>query len=59
MPQFLFFRDISLLYTLIAYFFFAIWNEKELEPKGIPQWFVGLLLGIHQSAIGQFFPCPW
>ena len=40
-------------------FFFAIWNKKELEPKGIPQLFVGLLAGMRQSAIGQFLPCPW
>ena len=32
--------------------------EKELEPKCVPQLFVGLLLGTRQSAIGQLFSCP-
>ena len=33
--------------------------RKELEPKCVPQWFLGLLLGTRQSAIGQlFFPVP-
>lgn len=29
--------------------------RRGLEPKCIPQWFLGLLLGYGQSAIGQFF----
>ena len=29
--------------------------RKELEPKCVPQWFLGLLLGTRQSAISQFF----
>ena len=28
---------------------------RELEPKCVPQWFLGWLLETHQSAIGQFF----
>ena len=30
----------------------------ELEPKCLPQLFVGLLLGTHQSAIGHFSLSP-
>ena len=33
-------------------------TRRELEPNCVPQLFLGLLLGTHQSAIGQFFPCP-
>ena len=33
-------------------------NEKGLEPKCVPQMFLGLLLGTRRSAIGQFFPVP-
>ena len=29
--------------------------RKELEPKCVPQWFLGLLLGTRQSALSQFF----
>ena len=29
--------------------------RKELEPKCVPQWFLGLLLGTRLSAIGQCF----
>ena len=32
--------------------------RSKLEPKCVPQLFLGLLLGIHQLAIGQSFPCP-
>ena len=31
---------------------------RELESKFVPQWFLGSLLGTHQSAIGQFFFFP-
>ena len=29
--------------------------RRELEPKRVPQWFLGSLLGTRRSAIGQFF----
>ena len=29
--------------------------RRELEPKRVPQWFLGSLLGTRWSAIGQFF----
>ena len=35
--------------------FTTLETTRELEPKCVPQLFLGLLLGTHQSAIGQFF----
>ena len=32
--------------------------RRELEPKCVPQLFLGSLLGTRRSAIGQFFRCP-
>ena len=32
--------------------------RRTLEPKCVPQWFLGSLLGTWRSAIGQFFPVP-
>ena len=32
--------------------------RRELEPKRVPQVFLGSLLGTRRSAIGQFFCCP-
>ena len=32
--------------------------RSKLEPKGVPQLFLGLLLGMIRLAIGQSFPCP-
>ena len=32
-------------------------DKRELEPKCIPQWFLGTLLhGRRQSVVGHFFP---
>ena len=31
-------------------------TRRELEPKGVPQLFMGLLLRTRWSAIGHFFP---
>ena len=33
-------------------------HEKGSGANSAPELFVGLILGQHQSAIGQFFPCP-
>jgi len=33
-------------------------TRRELEQKCVPQFFLGLLLGTRQSAIGQCFPRP-
>ena len=39
--------------------FTTLETTRELEPKCVPQVFLGLLLGTRQSAIGQFFsPVP-
>lgn len=35
--------------------FATLGTRRGLEPKCIPQWFLGLLLGPGQSAFGQFF----
>ena len=35
--------------------FATLETKRGLEPKCIPQWFLGLLLGPGQSAIGHFF----
>ena len=33
-------------------------TRRKIEPKCVPQVFLGTLLGTRLSAIGQFFPCP-
>ena len=38
--------------------FTTLETTRELEPKCVPQLFLGLLLGTRQSAIGQFCPSP-
>ena len=42
----------------LAYQFATLEARRELEPKSIPQLFLGSLLGTRRSAIGQFFPSP-
>ena len=33
--------------------------RREMEPRCVPQLFVGSLLSMRRSAIGQFLLCPW
>ena len=46
------------LYPYCSVLFATLETSGELEPKCVPQVFLGTLLGRRRSAIGYFSPCP-
>ena len=52
-------RDLSLIFKTCLTPFTTLEMRRALEPKCVPHnLFMGSLLGMRWSAIGQFFPCP-
>ena len=51
-------RGLNLIFKTCLTPFTTLEMRRALEPKCIPQLFMGSLLRMRWSAIGQFFPCP-
>ena len=51
-------RGLNLIFKTCLTPFTTLEMRKALERKCVPQLFMGSLLGMRWSAIGQFFRCP-